>query len=64
LAEEAAAAKEPLFATPVAPRKSRLEIVRTRRHTPPRRQKIRGWIAESAVRSKADLKRVFALPAR
>jgi hypothetical protein len=63
-AEDAERAKTPAYATPIAPRKERLEIVRTRRHAPPRRERIRGWIADSATRSTADLKRVFALPAR
>jgi hypothetical protein len=61
-AEYAAAAKEPLFATPIAPRKDRIEVVHSRRGGPPRRERIRGWIAESALRNKADLKRVFAKP--
>jgi hypothetical protein len=63
-ADDTAPARAPLYATPVAPRQSRLEVVRMRRQSPPRRERIRGWIAESAVRSTADLKRVFALPAR
>jgi HK97 family phage prohead protease len=42
----------------------RLESVRARREGPPRRERIRGWIADSARRNAADLKRAFAQSAR
>jgi hypothetical protein len=45
-------------------RRSRLEAVRARRDAPPRRDRIRGWIADDARRSTADLKRVFTQSAR
>jgi HK97 family phage prohead protease len=60
---ESAAAKRPLCATPIA-RPDRIAIVRARRDGTPRHERIRGWIAESALRNNADLKRVFAKPAR
>jgi HK97 family phage prohead protease len=45
-------------------RAERLEAVRARREDPPRRERIRGWVAEGILRDAVDLKRVFALPAR
>jgi HK97 family phage prohead protease len=47
-----------------APSAKRLETVQVRRQSPPRRDRIRGWISDSAVRTRGDLKRVFATPTR
>ncbi len=45
-----------------ASRAKRLEAVHARRQSPPRRERIRGWIADQALRGTADLKRVFTQP--
>jgi HK97 family phage prohead protease len=42
----------------------RLAAVRARRLKAPRRDRIRGWTADSALRSTADLRRAFASPVR
>jgi HK97 family phage prohead protease len=42
----------------------RLAAVRARRLSPPRRDRIRGWIADSGLRSTADLRRAFAQSVR
>jgi Escherichia/Staphylococcus phage prohead protease len=47
-----------------APSAKRLETVHARRQSPPRRDRIRGWISEQAVRSTSDRKAMFATPAR
>jgi len=47
-------------ATSDPPRANRLETVHIKRQAPPRRDRIRGWIAESALREAADRKRAFA----
>jgi HK97 family phage prohead protease len=47
-----------------APSAKRLESVHARRQSPPRRDRIRGWISDEPVRSAGDLKRVFAMPTR
>jgi HK97 family phage prohead protease len=43
---------------PFSPAK-RLEQVRDRRNNPPRRERIRVWISDTALRDRADLKRTF-----
>jgi hypothetical protein len=48
----------PEFTRP--PRGARLEAVHARRQGPPRGDRIRGWIAEGALRNAVNLKRVFA----
>ena len=58
-------ALETLTAAPIrAPSAKRLETVRVRRQSPPRRDRIRGWISDSAVRTTGDRKRMFARPMR
>jgi HK97 family phage prohead protease len=42
----------------------RLETVHAKRQAPPRRHRIRGWLAESTLRTAADRKRLFQQPAR
>jgi Escherichia/Staphylococcus phage prohead protease len=44
---------------PHASSAKRLESVHTRRQEPSKRNRIRGWIADSALRSTADLRRAF-----
>jgi hypothetical protein len=46
------------------PSAKRLETVHARRQAPPRRDRIRGWISEQAVRTAGDRKAMFATPAR
>jgi Escherichia/Staphylococcus phage prohead protease len=47
-----------------APSAKRLETMHIRRQSPPRRDRIRGWISDSAALTTSDLKRMFATPAR
>ena len=42
----------------------RLETVHAKRQAPPRRDRIRGWLADSTLRAAADRKRLFQQPAR
>ena len=56
----APAAAPPTPAGSDPPRAKRLETVHTKRQAAPRRDRIRGWIAESALREAADRKRAFA----
>ena len=47
-----------------APSAKRLETVHARRQSPPRRDRIRGWIVDSARRDTSHLNRIFGLPTR
>jgi hypothetical protein len=58
-------APTPMIAvTPPRPAASRLATVNAKRQAPPRRDRIRGWISDSALREAADRKRAFVQPAR
>jgi HK97 family phage prohead protease len=46
------------------PSAKRLEAVHVKRQAPPRRDRIRGWLADSTVRAAADRKRLFQQPVR
>jgi hypothetical protein len=58
-----AAAAAPGTTSPAANGK-RPETVRAKRGAPPRRDRIRGWLADSTLRELADRKRLLQRPAR
>jgi hypothetical protein len=59
-----AAVPEPARATSDPPRAKRLATVHAKRQSPPRRDRIRGWLADSTLRTAADRKRAFQQPMR
>ncbi|MEA2907237.1 MAG: uncharacterized protein QOI12_4624 [Alphaproteobacteria bacterium] len=61
----AAVAAAPLPRMPsTAPSGERLETGHAKRQAPPRRDRIRGWLADSRMRAAAERKRLFQQPAR
>jgi HK97 family phage prohead protease len=59
-----AAVPEPARATSDTSRAKRLATVHAKRQSPPRRDRIRGWLADSTLRTAADRKRAFQQPMR
>jgi HK97 family phage prohead protease len=58
------APKPPPRAAIRAPSAKRLETVHAKRQAPPGRDRIRGWISDSALRSTSDREQMFARPTR